>query len=50
MFKTDPIWNEFDTRDFSRKYYKYKGGMEMKDNPLTIGSYKSTWLADSVAA
>ena len=34
---------------FQEKYYKYGGGMEMQDKVLTIGSYKSAWLANLVA-
>jgi uncharacterized protein YcsI (UPF0317 family) len=35
---------------FINKYYKYNGKREIEDKGLTIGSYKSTWLADLVAA
>ena len=35
---------------FQEKYYKNRGGMEIQDKALTIGGYKSAWLADLIAA
>ena len=35
---------------FKNKYYLYGGGLSVNEKGLTIGGYKSTWLADLVAA
>jgi hypothetical protein len=35
---------------FANNYYGYDGECEIKDKGLTIGGYKSAWLADLVAA
>jgi hypothetical protein len=35
---------------FVNKYYEYNGECDIKDRGLTIGSYKSTWLAGLVTA
>jgi hypothetical protein len=35
---------------FVNKYYEYDGEREIQDKGLTIGGYKSAWLADLVAA
>jgi hypothetical protein len=35
---------------FVDKYYEYDGERDIRDKGLTIGSYKSAWLADLVAA